>query len=346
MSAEEESAYIRLICYCWLQGSIPSDDEYLAKLIKGGSTAVVRAVKRCFHAHPDDETLLVHPRLERERDKQREWSRKSAAGGQESQKVQRDRRKVKGGSKGGSTIHARVIPECLQPNSKTSSSSSSSSSENKNKNPISDSHSSSDADGTPSSPEEFIYSEYPRKEGRRAAIKQIELAVVRMQRGESPLEPLSKGDAQKLLFKRVRAYAQSPAGQNPDKSKIPHPKTWFGQSRYLDDAANWQIISNKVTGESNGNRNAAGYESRAEIRRNNRHSAIESVFGPLIVEASSFADAANGRLLPESGFDGGHGTNLDSVMAHDGEEVRTIDISICSNANVGTACVLSAAGGD
>ena len=64
-----------------------------------------------------------------------------------------------------------------------------------------------------------------------------------MQRGERPLEPLSKGDAQKLLFKRVRAYAQSPAGQHPDKSKIPPPKTWFGQSRYLDDSANWQIVT-------------------------------------------------------------------------------------------------------
>jgi hypothetical protein len=239
MSAEEESAYIRLICYCWLQGSIPNNDEYLAKLIKGGSTTVVGVVKRCFHPHPNDETLLVHPRLEREREKQREWSRKSAAGGQESQKVQRDRRKVKAGS----TTPPRVVPECLQPNGNTSSSSSSSSSEDKNKNPLSDSQSSSDSDGTPSSPEEFIYSEYPRKEGRRAAIKQIELAVVRMRRGERPLEPLSKGDAQKLLFKRVRAYAQSPAGQNPDKSKIPHPKTWFGQSRYLDDSANWQIVT-------------------------------------------------------------------------------------------------------
>ena len=71
MSAEEESAYIRLICYCWLQGSIPNNDEYLAKLIKGGSTTVVGVVKRCFHPHPNDETLLVHPRREREREKQR-----------------------------------------------------------------------------------------------------------------------------------------------------------------------------------------------------------------------------------------------------------------------------------
>lgn len=199
---------------------------------------------------------------------------------------------------------------------------------------------------TPSAPEEFIYCEYPRKEGRRAAIKQIELAVVRLQRGESPLKPLSKRDAQEFIFKRVRAYAQSSAGMNPDKTKIPHPKTWFGQSRYLDDAANWQIVSDNVNGGSCGNRNTQGYESRAEIRRNNRHNAIESVFGPLIAEASSSADAANGRLLPESGFDGGHGTNLDSPMARDGEAVRTIDLSIRPHAHVGAECVLSAAGGD
>lgn len=87
---------------------------------------------------------------------------------------------------------------------------------------------------------EHVYGEYPRKEGRRAALIAIERASQRLHKGETPHAPMPLVDARRLLFSKARQYARSPAGQNPDHTKIPHPATWFNQSRYLDDDAAWQ----------------------------------------------------------------------------------------------------------
>jgi hypothetical protein len=92
------------------------------------------------------------------------------------------------------------------------------------------------------SPEEFIYQEYPRKEGRRKALARIDEAVARIRKGEGVMPPIpDKRDAQAYLLRRARLYAQSPAGSRADKTLIPHPATWFFQGRYLDDESNWQL---------------------------------------------------------------------------------------------------------
>ena len=92
------------------------------------------------------------------------------------------------------------------------------------------------------SPEEKIYQAYPRHEGKGAAVKAIEKAVERIRKGElsKPAIP-SKRDAQVFLFRRVQAYARSPAGTRPDRDLIPHPSTWFNQSRYFDDDDVWRL---------------------------------------------------------------------------------------------------------
>lgn len=100
-------------------------------------------------------------------------------------------------------------------------------------------------------PEQLIYSKYPRKEGHRAALKQIQLAVVRIRNGETG-EKMAPLDARRYLYSRVREYARSPAGLNPDKTKIPMPKTWFSQSRYLDGNDAWQAVNS--AGGASGNR--------------------------------------------------------------------------------------------
>jgi len=48
MTLEEEGAYIRALAYCWREGSIPADPEALSRLLKGGSTTVVRVVQARF----------------------------------------------------------------------------------------------------------------------------------------------------------------------------------------------------------------------------------------------------------------------------------------------------------
>lgn len=88
-------------------------------------------------------------------------------------------------------------------------------------------------------PDLSIYEAYPRKEGKGAALDAIRKAVARLVKGEEPHLPMAKIDAQRYLMRRVLEYERSPVGRQPDKTKIPHPATWFNQKRYDDDQANW-----------------------------------------------------------------------------------------------------------
>ena len=107
MTLEEEGAYLRLLCYCWQHGSIPSNPEQIARLIgKGASTTLATTVATMFKPHQENGSLLVHERLEQEILKQNEWARKSAEGGKKSAEM----RKM---LKGGSTTVARVVEDCL-----------------------------------------------------------------------------------------------------------------------------------------------------------------------------------------------------------------------------------------
>jgi len=113
MSLEEEGAYLRLLCLCWREGSIPADAERLGILCKGASTTVVAALMECFKPHPENPDRLIHPRLEEQRAAQREWREKSAEGGRKSaakRLATAHKPPAKGASKGGSTLHASSSP--------------------------------------------------------------------------------------------------------------------------------------------------------------------------------------------------------------------------------------------
>lgn len=95
LSLEEEGAYIRLLAFCWDHGSIPSDPKKCARLIgKGASTTIATVVQGFFTLVRENNDQMTHPRLEREREKQRVWSEKSKKGGISSGIV---RRRSKGG---------------------------------------------------------------------------------------------------------------------------------------------------------------------------------------------------------------------------------------------------------
>lgn len=72
MSLQERGAYITLICFCWQQGSLPNNVELLARYC-GSPVGAFRklwpALAPCFRADPTSTDRLVHPRLERERQK-------------------------------------------------------------------------------------------------------------------------------------------------------------------------------------------------------------------------------------------------------------------------------------
>lgn len=71
MSLPAVGIYMRLICHCWNEGSLPSDVAILARL-SGASKRQMHdlwpSIVGCFKE--TDDGRLVHPRLEREREKQ------------------------------------------------------------------------------------------------------------------------------------------------------------------------------------------------------------------------------------------------------------------------------------
>jgi uncharacterized protein YdaU (DUF1376 family) len=250
LTATEHGAYLLLLMHQWKNGHLPAEEELLRRIarVEKDAWSSAYAVLSPFFQIADD-GRPYRARLERERE---------ICLSIRLRKSDRGRKAANARWQTPNNAHA-LRPHCpsktdVLPDDATQTQTQTQT-EDKSKNTLTDmpvGSSVKDAKKTPS-PEEFIYGAYSRKEGHRAAIRQIELAVVRLQRGEGELQPMSKPDAQKFLYQRVRSYAQSPAGLNPDKSKIPHPKTWFGQSRYLDDATNWQIVLENSNGGINAN---------------------------------------------------------------------------------------------
>lgn len=84
MSLAETGAYIRLICACWQQGSIPSDMSRLARICRVRPNVFGRlwpALEPCFQPHRNQADRLIQPRLEKERRKQAEYKRRQSDNG-------------------------------------------------------------------------------------------------------------------------------------------------------------------------------------------------------------------------------------------------------------------------
>ena len=82
-TAEQDGHYLRLLCLCWLEGSIPIDPR---PLLKGGATIsdeCLNPILKCFRINRK-KTALIHPRLDAERCKQIAWREKSSEGGKAS----------------------------------------------------------------------------------------------------------------------------------------------------------------------------------------------------------------------------------------------------------------------
>ena len=131
MTLEEEGAYIRLLCYCWKHGHIPSDPIQLAHLIgKGATVKLATKVSKMFLDKGGGR--LVHDKLEELRTERNRWIEKSRRGGL---KTAANRRKLNESAnqsnhptnhpaKGGTEMVDDCLADCLTPNANTSSSSS------------------------------------------------------------------------------------------------------------------------------------------------------------------------------------------------------------------------------
>jgi uncharacterized protein YdaU (DUF1376 family) len=80
LSLEQEGIYIRLLAYCWREGSIPAEPEKLARLCKGCSVDSLTGVLDLFHPMGMD-GRLSHRRLDDERIKHERYRLKQAMNG-------------------------------------------------------------------------------------------------------------------------------------------------------------------------------------------------------------------------------------------------------------------------
>jgi hypothetical protein len=116
-TAEQDGHYLRLLCLCWLEGSIPIDPR---PLLKDGATIsdeCLNPILRCFRLNRQ-KTALVHPRLDAERCKQIAWREKSSAGGKASALKKRT---VSGGNGASTTLEPKVNTMSLTLSSSSSS---------------------------------------------------------------------------------------------------------------------------------------------------------------------------------------------------------------------------------
>jgi uncharacterized protein YdaU (DUF1376 family) len=78
MSLEERGAYITLLCLCWLEHKLPAEPEKLARMVGVPLPAFRKlwaAIHPCFTEVPGG---LVQKRLEKERQKQKEYRQRMA----------------------------------------------------------------------------------------------------------------------------------------------------------------------------------------------------------------------------------------------------------------------------
>jgi uncharacterized protein YdaU (DUF1376 family) len=201
MTAEEVGGYIRLLCHQWDAGSIPDDDEKLARMA-GCCPAALVAIRRKFPAVSNG--CLRNERLEFERAKQAEYREKQAANGRMGASLR---------------WHGDAIatPKRPQWRNDSSSSSSSSSTSNERSNTIDPAF-------------DAFWKSYPKKVGKAYA-KRCFTRLVR----RNP--PAFVAELQSKVVAYAAAVAKWPEA---DHQFIPHPSTWLNEGRHDDNPAEWQ----------------------------------------------------------------------------------------------------------
>jgi len=147
---------------------------------------------------------------------------------------------------------------------------------------------------SPSAVEE-IYELYPKKVGKRIALKSIEAAIKRVVNGEYKNVKRSETEAIAGIKNRTVMFAQSAAGARGQYT--PHPATWFNRSGYLDDPKEWDC-EEPVT--------ATG-PTKSEQRLNHNRAAIASGFGIAGNTRSNDAGIQDGNTA-------GRGSSLEKLL--------------------------------
>lgn len=139
MTNQELGCYMKLLCYCWKEGSIPLDIQKIAKLCNEDGAAMAllwSAIKNCFSVCKENPERLVNLRLLKEREKQIEHHKIKSLSGKKGAKAKwnnkLETKKKDNPCHDSANGKAMAAPEGL-PLAKNGSSSSSSPSDNKDR---------------------------------------------------------------------------------------------------------------------------------------------------------------------------------------------------------------------
>lgn len=114
MSLPEAGAYWRLCCHCWLAGSLPMDLQQLGRLCgatKRQMTEMWPTISPCFL---ERDGVLIHKRLEREREKQESYRRRQSDKGKASA-ASRSTKTQPDGNHGSTTVQPEAQPKLNSP---------------------------------------------------------------------------------------------------------------------------------------------------------------------------------------------------------------------------------------
>lgn len=126
LSLEQQGAYVRLLCFAWLHGSIPEDREDLQQLLGLGTDdaafgRIWRKLGKLWSVMPGTPGRLINERQEQERSRRlehaEEMRRRGAAGGKQSA----EQRSKQGSNRSPSRAQADVAAETELSSSSTSS---------------------------------------------------------------------------------------------------------------------------------------------------------------------------------------------------------------------------------
>lgn len=203
MSNQEIGCYIKLICFCWREGSIPSDIAKIARLCGEDSSAMALlwvSIKPCFGEADGSPDRLVHKRLQAEREKQLAFKAERSAAGKRGAESRWNKARQDDGS---------AIAKPLAKHASSSSSSSSSTIKN-------------NMSGKPDAPTEII--EYLNgKTGRRFGFVKANLDLVKARLKEGATVETMKA----VIDAKVKAWKG-----DPKMDEYLRPETLFGARKF------------------------------------------------------------------------------------------------------------------
>jgi len=229
MTLEQQGAYLRLLMHQWIEGSIPRNEDEIARLLNVPRDSVASLMAPIWQKFPKVKYKRgrhANPTLESIREEQESRRKTKADNG-----LKGARQRWQGHSPAnGGPMPTRAITNTITiPITKARNSTPDTSTRPRSRDV--DIVALNEANKLRRTIQE-IYQCYPRQVGRTAALRAIQKALTRIAKSGKESDPAD------YLKRKVEAFADSAAGQAGKFT--PYPATWMNAGRYDDAVEEWQ----------------------------------------------------------------------------------------------------------